>query len=383
MGPPGPPGTNANILVGAGLTRDGDTVSLDMDYANSAFWRIGGNAGASAPLFLGTTDPQSLYLGVNGLTALRFEPAAVTNILGGFQGNLLEPGISGALLLGGGAADDGYGNTAAHYVGADYATVIGGLGNSAGTYAALVAGGRNNEAMGNYAIVLGGNENLSNAFGAAVIGGELNAAEGAFSAAMGRRARAQHSGSFVWADTVDTDFASQRANQFSVRATGGARFTVSNVMSVEIRQVDNKLISAGNGAFLSLGGTWTNASDRASKENILPADPHLVLQQLQQLPVYHWNYRAESADVLRMGPMADDFHRIFQLGADDAHISTVDVDGVLLAAVQALVERVDAADATIAAQQTRIEALEQQNSQAEARLAALEAAVAQLTGGNP
>ena len=37
-----------------------------------------------------------------------------------------------------------------------------------------------------------------------------------------------------------------------------------------------------------------------------------------------------------MGPMAQDFHAAFGLGTDDKHIATVDADGVALAAIQGL-----------------------------------------------
>jgi hypothetical protein len=37
-----------------------------------------------------------------------------------------------------------------------------------------------------------------------------------------------------------------------------------------------------------------------------------------------------------MGPMAQDFYTAFGLGEDDRHITTVDADGVALAAIQAL-----------------------------------------------
>ena len=37
-----------------------------------------------------------------------------------------------------------------------------------------------------------------------------------------------------------------------------------------------------------------------------------------------------------MGPMAEDFREAFGLGEDEKHISTVDSEGVALAAIQAL-----------------------------------------------
>jgi molecular chaperone GrpE (heat shock protein) len=39
--------------------------------------------------------------------------------------------------------------------------------------------------------------------------------------------------------------------------------------------------------------------------------------------------------------MAQDFHAAFGLGTDDKHIATVDADGVALAAIQALNQKVE------------------------------------------
>jgi hypothetical protein len=43
-----------------------------------------------------------------------------------------------------------------------------------------------------------------------------------------------------------------------------------------------------------------------------------------------------------MGPMAQDFHAAFGLGADDRHIHVLDSSGVALASIQALNDRLQA-----------------------------------------
>jgi len=63
--------------------------------------------------------------------------------------------------------------------------------------------------------------------------------------------------------------------------------------------------------------------------------------------------------------MAQDFYAAFGVGEDDKHISTVDADGVALAAIQGLYQLVREKDAQITAQQEQIAALE-------AHIAALE-----------
>jgi hypothetical protein len=49
----------------------------------------------------------------------------------------------------------------------------------------------------------------------------LNTAAGDYSFAAGRRAKANHSGTFVWGDDTDADFASTAQDQVLIRASGG------------------------------------------------------------------------------------------------------------------------------------------------------------------
>jgi hypothetical protein len=90
------------------------------------------------------------------------------------------------------------------------------------------------------------------------------------------------------------------------------------------------------------------SSDRALKENVAPVDRHEILARVGRLPIARWNYTAEGAAVQHVGPMAQDFHAAFGLGADDRRISAVDASGVGLASIQALYELSLAKDEKIA-----------------------------------
>jgi hypothetical protein len=125
------------------------------------------------------------------------------------------------------------------------------------------------------------------------------------------------------------------------------------------------LDTSGN---LVLAGLLTEASDAALKENFAPVDGASVLAHLRQLPIYTWNYRADDDTVRHMGPMAQDFYRLFELGADDKHIAPLDANGVALAGLQELSRLIEE-------QQTEIAEIEQENQEIEQRLAALEAVV--------
>ncbi|HSU55625.1 MAG TPA: tail fiber domain-containing protein, partial [Candidatus Dormibacteraeota bacterium] len=61
---------------------------------------------------------------------------------------------------------------------------------------------------------------------ATIPGGRENAAT-SYAFAAGRRAKANHTGAFVWADSTDADFASTGNNQFLIRAAGGVGIGVT------------------------------------------------------------------------------------------------------------------------------------------------------------
>ncbi len=54
------------------------------------------------------------------------------------------------------------------------------------------------------------------------------------------------------------------------------------------------------------------------------------------IPILTWNYETQDGSIRHMGPIAQDFRAAFGLGSDDKHITTVDADGVALAAIQEL-----------------------------------------------
>ena len=81
--------------------------------------------------------------------------------------------------------------------------------------------GENNEASGQFSTVGGGSHNVASGDYATIPGGFNNEASNSYSLASGCRAKANHDGTFVWADQSVTDFASTGENQFLVRASGG------------------------------------------------------------------------------------------------------------------------------------------------------------------
>jgi hypothetical protein len=83
--------------------------------------------------------------------------------------------------------------------------------------------------------------------------------------------------------------------------------------------------------------SWSTISDHAAKENFESIDTHEILRQVGELPLAAWNYRSDPNQRRCIGPVAQDFHAAFGLG-DTVTINSIDMDGVALAAIQALYE---------------------------------------------
>jgi hypothetical protein len=92
----------------------------------------------------------------------------------------------------------------------------------------------------------------------------------------------------------------------------------------------------GNGAYLTNGGTWTNASDRNKKENFKSLDSREILNRILMLQITRWNYKGETISKTHIGPVAQDFYRLFETGNDSLSISTIDPAGVALIGIQEL-----------------------------------------------
>jgi hypothetical protein len=97
-----------------------------------------------------------------------------------------------------------------------------------------------------------------------------------------------------------------------------------------------RLDSAGN---LFTAGTVNPPSDRNVKANFSSVNSRSILTRLAAIPIQTWNYKSEATSVRHIGPMAQDFSAAFGVGMDDRHISTVDADGVALAAIQGLYQQ--------------------------------------------
>jgi len=270
---------------------------------------------------------------------------------------------------------------------ANHATIAGGDGNIAGGEAPAIGGGTLNQ-IGTgttYDTIVGGGGNSIGAgtFGATVAGGYVNQVNGDFSFAAGYKAQANHPGTFAWAGGNTMPYASTIPYTCNLYASNGVSMDYSfqtagsprGVRYVFIGQNAGNTISTWNGARLTDAGVWSNVSDRNRKTDFKEVNPRAVLDKLATMPVRQWRYTNEDACVKHIGPVAQDFQATFGLGTDDKTIGTVDADGVALAAIQGLnqklEERCKKAD-------SRVENLEAENAELKSQLAEIKALVQSL-----
>ena len=278
--------------------------------------------------------------------------------IGGGTNNTLTPNSAESTIAGGmlntmdrsrgGAIGGGKGNHIA--TSSAFSTIAGGWYNhvSAGSLYGAIGGGREHTITrgSDYATIPGGRGNVATNY--------------AFAA--GYHARAIHTGSLVWSDGRGTDTSSVNSNSVTLRASGGYRFFTGMGTA---------------GAQLSPGATaWSALSDRRVKKGVQALDCRAVLDKLLNVPVLAWHYDWESIETApHLGPMAQDFKAAFYPGRDDTTLSTLELDGVALAAIQGLNQKVDDRSREF---EVRSQKLEAENAALQERLAHLERLVQQL-----
>lgn len=175
-----------------------------------------------------------------------------------------------------------------------------------------IAMGEQTTASGEIATAIGYNTTAS---------GDVATAMGSYASTNG------HRGAFVYGDFSSANTVNAQAdNQFVVRASGGTIFYSASDLSAGVS------LAAG-------GGAWQTISDVNRKTLFRDVSGESVLAKIARLPVREWSYKSQDPSIRHMGPTAQDFRAAFGLGESDTTITTTDIDGVNLLAVQALEKR--------------------------------------------
>jgi len=143
---------------------------------------------------------------------------------------------------------------------------------------------------------------------------------------------------------------------------GTSRITVGyggvEVYAGGVNAAPNTLRIAVTTAGVSVYGTFNNLSDCAAKQDFTPVSSAEMLKKVLRLPISEWSYKTDATS-RHVGPIAQDFYSLFNLGTDDRHIAPIDEGGVALAAIQGLHEKLVEKNGEIAELKQRLERLEQ------------------------
>ncbi len=362
----------ATVIGGFANTANGDRSTVTGGASNRA-------SGSASSIGGGYANLASASLSRVGGGSNNTAANAFTVVAGG-DSNVASGGSS---AIGGGRSNSATGDASTVPGGttnaatAAYTTVGGGYHNTSTGLGSVVSGGGFNSATGGHAAVAGGGGNTATGNYAFVAGGIENEACGDFNFVAGKRAKSPRvgfgnsacaQGNFVFADSTDADFGNTivGANQFLVRAAGGARFDmgsgplrINSTGGAYFNLGDNQLhvqatvvyfqLGSGWACGASPGVGWTCSSDRNLKRNLTPTTGQSMLAKVAAMPVYRWQPKdGPNKDHWHVGPMAQDFYAAFALGDSDKSIGLLDAAGVALAAIQGLNEKVDERTAALA-----------------------------------
>ena len=365
---------------------------------------IGGGYGN----IIGSNSPSAV---IGGGSGVGIQANAGYSAIGGGLANVIQSGAQYAAIAG------GVQNTIG--TNAQQAAVLGGYLNRIGTNAlnAVIAGGASNTISNNasFATVLGGNQNTAGGVNSLAAGNRAKANHlGSFvwgdstvadwsstapnqflvraNGGVGIGIASPQSALHVAGTITATNFVGSGAGltNLSLSAVNLAsslspsqipNLDASKVASgvfgpAQIPALDATIINTGTFAEARLGTNvallsgspvfagpvvapaFNYASDRNLKQGFKAIVGEELLEKVISLPITRWVYKNDP-DAEHIGPMAQDFHRAFAVGGgDDKHISAVDANGVALAAIQLLVEKLRAKDAELGELRRRLERLE-------------------------
>ncbi len=291
-----------------------------------------------------------------------------TTIGGGYD----NTAISSYTTVGGGVNNevDGFASVVAGGVGnvvtGDNSMIGGGYGNTASGISSAIAGGSNNLSSNTYSSILGGIGNQCNGERSSILGGGNNTLSDSYSAIVGGSTN-QNNGAYstilggsncgiydllgapsnyvlTFGQNVNQRGATRIINFFDGPSHGRLALNRDNddgPISYPIHVGTGT--SNGNGAHLTAGGVWTNASSREFKENFTPLNEQQLFDAIESLNIEGWSYR--ESDEYHIGPYAEEFVAAFGVGTIDEetgervnnYLAAGDVAGVALAAVKELI----------------------------------------------
>lgn len=136
-----------------------------------------------------------------------------------------------------------------------------------------------------------------------------------------------HKGNLIAGDSI-LGFNSESNDQCLMKFTNGYKLYTGAVTGV--------VASAG-------AASWASICERSKKDNIVELDYNIVLDRLEKVPIYRYNYKGNPTEQINIGPMAEEYHEQFtseMYKKDKTVIESMDIIGLSLASIKGLHEQV-------------------------------------------
>ncbi len=243
----------------------------------TTFWNLGGN-NVSGGQFFGSTNNQAVEIRVNGQRALLLmtNSSDSPNIVGGSPVNMIDAGVRGAVIAGGGATIF-LGNPSSNQISADFSSIGGGSGNRiqfgadhsvivngrqnlimSNAWQSVIAGGQNNSISNAYSFIGGGSDNIAGGEHSSA-GGYYTIASGQYSVAMGHNSKADghHSTAIGFNTTASGPYSTSMGN--NTTASGPYSTAMGNNTTA------SGPFSTATGDASSSTNSWTLVAGRRAK----------------------------------------------------------------------------------------------------------------------
>ena len=142
----------------------------------------------------------------------------------------------------------------------------------------------------------------------------------------------------IW-DFTDTDsgnFAVSKVGtggfEFEVQANGRTKIRSLGEIIFDMRSSGNLIIPEGT----VTATNYITSSSRTVKEDFSEVDHQSIMSKLSQLKLTKWRYKDSQVKGHHIGPMAEEFYDLFQLGPDNKHVVATDLASIGLLAAQQL-----------------------------------------------
>ena len=139
---------------------------------------------------------------------------------------------------------------------------------------------------------------------------------------------------------LSDDLGSQTVRGIAVDlADGDVGILCDSSLNADLTVGSQGSCSSGTRSTLNAGDTmFTASSSRTIKEHLEPLEVDDILEKIQEIPVYHYDFITGPKD--RVGLVAEDFHQVFERGSDQV-LSGQEVQMALWLAVQELTKRTE------------------------------------------